>query len=98
MSNIYFCKQHCGCLRLTAEFGIPLEYACANCEYKDVHNYNNDKYEYEFSVVLPIGNDNYLWHSDYTDAYKAEKVALEVGGVVAHNVRISGKREKKSEI
>lgn len=50
--------------------------------------YAND---YEFVVCREV--DGALWfYGAFTDGFKADKVACEIGGVVVHNVRIQGKR------
>ena len=44
---------------------------------------------YEFVVAREA--DGFLWfYGAYADGFKAEQVAVEVGGVVVHNVRIQG--------
>lgn len=47
--------------------------------------------DYEFVVVRPIDDALWFWGA-YADGFKAEQIALEVGGVIVHNVRIQGKR------
>ena len=44
---------------------------------------------YEFVVVCEIDNDLWFWGA-YADGFKAEQVALEIGGLIVHNVRIQG--------
>ncbi len=44
---------------------------------------------YEFVVVREIDNDLWFWGA-YADGFKAEQVALEIGGLIVHNVRIQG--------
>ena len=44
---------------------------------------------YEFVVVLEIDGDYWFWCA-YSDGFKAEQVAMEIGGVIVHNVRIQG--------
>ena len=50
--------------------------------------YAND---YEFVVARQIDDDLWFWGA-YTDGFKAEQVALEIGGIIVHNLRIQGKR------
>ena len=50
--------------------------------------YAND---YEFVVAREIDGDFWFWGA-YENGFKAEQVAMEIGGVVIHNVRIQGKR------
>lgn len=47
--------------------------------------------DYEFVVARPIDDALWFWGA-FADGFKAEQVALEVGGVIIHNVRIQGKR------
>ncbi len=51
-------------------------------------DYAND---YEFIVARQIDNDFWFWGA-YTDGFKAEQVAIEIGGVVMHNLHIQGRR------
>ena len=44
---------------------------------------------YEFVVVREIDNDLWFWGA-YADGFKAEQIALEIGGLIVHNVRIQG--------
>ena len=44
---------------------------------------------YEFVVAREIDDDLWFWGA-YTDGFKAEQVAIEIGGVIIHNVRIQG--------
>lgn len=44
---------------------------------------------YEFVVVREIDNDLWFWGA-YPDGFKAEQIALEIGGLIVHNVRIQG--------
>ena len=44
---------------------------------------------YEFIVVRLVDGAYWFWGA-YADGFKAEQVALEVGGVIVHNVRIQG--------
>jgi hypothetical protein len=49
---------------------------------------------YEFVVVIPNA-DHYTFIGMYADGHKAEKTALEYGGIVIHNVRIQGYQPPK---
>lgn len=54
------------------------------------------KYIYEFEVVtFWMTNENeeeiYMHDSFYTNGFEAEQRALEIGGLIIHNVRIAGK-------
>lgn len=53
-------------------------------------------YAYEFMVVIPLHGGEYQWVGDYEDADPAYAKAQEVGGVVAHDVRISHKKLLKT--
>ena len=44
---------------------------------------------YEFVVVREIDGDYWFWGA-YSDGFKAEQVAMEIGGMIVHNVRIQG--------
>ena len=55
---------------------------------KNMPNYAND---YEFVVVRLADGDYWFWGA-YADGFKAEKAALEIDGVIVHNVRIQGKK------
>lgn len=50
--------------------------------------YAND---YEFVVAREVDGDYWYWGA-YSDGFKAEKAAVEIGGFIIHNVRIQGKR------
>ena len=54
-------------------------------------NQPNDGYRYEFTVVLPIDEEKYLFVKNFTNGFEAETCALSCGGIVIHNVRIAGK-------
>ena len=61
---------------------------------KEVIKINNEpKYasDYEFIVARKVDNEYWFWGA-YEDGFRAEKAAIEIGGVVFHNVRIQGKR------
>ena len=64
----------------------------------DIRNMPAEAAYYEFVVAIPNAN-HYTFIGMYADGHTAEKVALEYGGIVIHNVRIQGhqppKREKK---
>lgn len=61
-----------------------------------IRNMPDDAMDYEFIVVIPNGG-HYTFIGKYVNGNDAEKIALEYGGVVIHNVRIQGYRESKSE-
>lgn len=54
-------------------------------------------YEYEFMVIVPANGGQYRWIADYEDADPAYEKAQEIGGVVAHNVRITHKKLAKKD-
>ena len=60
----------------------------------DIINAPYSDYEYEFTVVKPLDDDTYEFIGYYTNGFKAEQKAIEVGGVVVHNVRVQGKAVK----
>ena len=47
--------------------------------------------DYEFIVAREVDGEYWFWGA-YADGFKAEKAAIEIGGVIFHNVRIQGKR------
>ena len=55
----------------------------------------NSKYEYEFSILIPQDNGDFLWHSDheYVNDAMAE-LAKTPNGVLSHNVRVAHKQLK----
>jgi len=55
---------------------------------KNMPDYAND---YEFVVVRECDGDLWFWGA-YTNGFKAEQVAMGIGGSIVHNVRIQGKR------
>ena len=57
----------------------------------NVLNAPDDAFDYEFVVVRQIDGDYWFW-GKYTDGFKAEQAAIEIGGLIIHNVRIQGKR------
>lgn len=44
---------------------------------------------YEFVVAREINGELWFWGA-YSNGFKADKVANEIGGIVIHNVRIQG--------
>lgn len=46
-------------------------------------------YHYEFVVARQVEDDLWFWGA-YSDGFKAERAAREIGGVIIHNVRIQG--------
>ena len=44
---------------------------------------------YEFVVAREVDGEYWFWGA-YSNGFKAEQAALEIGGVVIHNVRIQG--------
>lgn len=44
---------------------------------------------YEFVVAREIDGGFWFWGA-YTNGFKADKIAHEIGGIVIHNVRIQG--------
>lgn len=59
-----------------------------------IRNMPDDAMDYEFIIAIPNGG-HYTFISKYTDGHEAEKVALEYGGIVIHNVRIQGHQPHK---
>jgi len=60
----------------------------------DIRNVPAEAANYEFVVVIPNA-DHYTFLGMYADWHEAEKVALEYGGIVIHNVRIHGYQPPK---
>ena len=60
----------------------------------DIKNMPAEAFNYEFVVAIPNA-DHYTFLGMYADGHEAEKVALEYGGVVIHNVRIQGYQPPK---
>lgn len=61
---------------------------------KEIIKINNEpKYanDYEFIVARKVDNE-YWFYGAYENGFKAEQVALEINGVIFHNVRIQGKK------
>lgn len=49
--------------------------------------------DYEFVVARKVDGELWFWGA-YADGFKAEQAALEIDGVIFHNVRIQGVRKK----
>lgn len=49
--------------------------------------------DYEFIVARKCDNEFWFWGA-YKDGFIADTIAYEINGVVFHNVRIQGKRNK----
>lgn len=60
-----------------------------------IYNRPDTEYEYEFEVVTPVEEDTYMHIGFYTNGFEAEQKALEVGGLIIHNVRIQHKAKKE---
>ena len=60
----------------------------------DIRNMPAEASNYEFVVAIPNA-DHYTFLGMYANTHEAEKVALEYGGIVIHNVRIQGYRSPK---
>ncbi len=57
-----------------------------------IHNQPQYAKDYEFMVLRKVDNE-YWFYGAYEDGFKAEQIALSLeGGVIAHNLRIQGKR------
>ena len=48
--------------------------------------------DYEFVVARECDGEYWFWGA-YSDGFKAEQAATEIGGVIFHNVRIQGVRK-----
>ena len=59
-----------------------------------IKNMPTEAESYEFIVVIPNA-DHYTFLGMYANWYDAEKVALEYGGIIIHNVRIQGHQQSK---
>ena len=57
----------------------------------NVLNAPADAFDYEFVVARYVAGDLWFW-GKYTDGFKAQQAAMEIGGLIIHNVRIQGKR------
>lgn len=55
----------------------------------DIRNMPAEASNYEFVVAIPNAN-HYTFLGMYANGHEAEKIALEYGGIVIHNVRIQG--------
>lgn len=44
---------------------------------------------YEFIVARLVDGEYWFWGA-YSDGYKAEQAALEIDGLIFHNIRIQG--------
>lgn len=55
-----------------------------------INNKPNYANEYEFIVAREVDGE-YWFYGAYADGFKAEKVAMEIDGIIFHNVRIQGK-------
>lgn len=60
----------------------------------DIRNIPAEASNYEFVVAIPNA-DHYTFLGMYADGHEAEKIALEYGGIVIHNVQIQGYRSPK---
>ena len=60
----------------------------------DIRNMPAEAAYYEFVVAIPNA-DHYTFLGMFADGYQAEKMALEYGGIVIHNVRIQGYQPPK---
>lgn len=58
-------------------------------------NEPNDDFIYEFTVASELSDGTYLFQGYFTNGFEAEKKALEIGGIIFHNVRIQGKKKKE---
>ncbi len=47
---------------------------------------------YEFVVCSVSSDGEYWFYGAFSDGFRAEQVALEIGGIIFHNVRIQGVR------
>lgn len=56
-----------------------------------IYNRPKSNYIYEFEVIIPMGDDMYMHDSYHTNGFIADKKAVEVGGLIIHNVRVQGK-------
>lgn len=60
----------------------------------DIRNMSAEASNYEFVVAIPNA-DHYTFLGMYANGHEAERVALEYGGIVIHNVRIHGYQPPK---
>lgn len=56
-----------------------------------INNEPNYAKDYEFIVARKVDGEFWFWGA-YENGFRAEQAALEINGVVFHNVRIQGKR------
>ena len=56
-----------------------------------IHNLPEYANHYEFIVARKVDNE-FWFYGAYKNGFKAEDIALEIGGVIFHNVRIQGYR------
>ena len=56
-----------------------------------VYNRPETPYRWEFEVVLPVEEDTYMHIGFYENGFKAEQKAIEVGGIIIHDVRVAHK-------
>lgn len=47
--------------------------------------------DYEFIVATEVDNE-FWFYGAYSNGFQAEQVAIEINGVIFHDVRIQGKR------
>lgn len=57
-----------------------------------VYNRPETDYIYEFEVVIPMSGGMYMHDLYHTNGFIAEQRAIEVGGIIIHNIRVAGKR------
>ena len=62
----------------------------------DIRNMPAKAAYYEFVVAIPNG-DHYTFIGMYADGHEAERVALEYGGIIIHNMRIQGYQPPEPE-
>lgn len=53
---------------------------------------------YEFTVVSPLPDGNFMWIKDFEDADAAYSFAEANGYTVAHNVRVCHKERNKQQL
>ena len=62
----------------------------------NIINEPDDAKLYEFIVVRPLGDDEYLYVGKYTNEETAKRIAQErQDGIIIHNTSIKGKRKKR---
>ena len=62
----------------------------------DIRNMPAEASYYEFVVAIPNA-DHYTFIGMYADGHEAERIALEYGGIVIHNVLIHGYQKPRPE-